>query len=76
MRTQGSKNKVSLPTKEPTFSDKGCELYPTCLGNEEYPQCPFRVCFEDLGDPASELYDKKQARAMRKWFLGDKNENQ
>jgi hypothetical protein len=67
-RPVGSKNTVRLPTKEPIFSDKGCELYPTCLGNDEYPQCPFSVCIEDLNDPESEMYDKEAARALLKWF--------
>jgi len=68
MRTKGSKNKVSLPERERIFSDTGCDLYPTCLGNEEYPQCPFSVCIEDLNDPESEMYDKEIARALLKWF--------
>ena len=70
MRTKGSKNTIALPIKEPTFSDKGCELYPTCLGNDEYPECPFSVCIEDLNDPQSEMYDRDTARALQKWFKG------
>lgn len=51
-----------------TYLDKGCELYPTCRGNEEYPQCPFVVCFEDLTSPEGEQYDRKKGMALRKWF--------
>lgn len=53
-----------------TYKDTGCELYPTCLGNDEYPQCPFSVCIEDLRDPKSELYDRGTAIILKKWFLG------
>ncbi len=67
-RPVGSKNTLPLSTKMPAFSDEGCELYPTCLGNDEYPQCPFSVCIEDLNDPQSEKYDKETAVALRNWF--------
>ena len=67
-RPEGSKNTVPLPVKMPSFSDKGCELYCTCLGNDEYPQCPFSVCIEDLNDPQSEMYDRETSRALQKWF--------
>ena len=52
-----------------TYPDKGCELYPTCLGNDEYPYCPFIVCIEDLKDQAGEQYNREQVKALRKWFL-------
>lgn len=64
-RKKGSKNTVELPVKEPTYEghpDKGCELYPTCLGNDEYLQCPFARCIEDLS--------KEERKVLRKWFLG------
>jgi len=58
-----------LSAKEPTYSEKGCELWPTCLGNDKYPQCPFSVCFEDLTDSEGELYDEVKVVALRRWFL-------
>ncbi len=67
-RPEGSKDSRKLPPRERVFSDIGCSLYPTCLGNEEYPQCPFSVCIEDLNDPQSEMYDRETAKALLKWF--------
>lgn len=54
-----------------TYPDRGCEFYSTCLGNEEYPQCPFNECIEDLRDPESELYDRGRAIILKKWFSGN-----
>ena len=61
--------------RETTHSDEGCELYPTCLGNEEYPQCPFRICFEDLTDSEGEYYDRDAVIALRRWFRGLNDES-
>lgn len=56
--------------REPEYiDDEGCELYPTCLGNEKYPVCPFRVCVEDLNQIEYEFYDRKKMSALRRWFF-------
>ena len=54
--------------REPDYPDEGCELFPSCLGNEKYPQCPFRVCMEDIMDSESEYYSKRDMMILRKWF--------
>jgi len=58
------KKGTKLPPREPTYEsypDRGCKLWPTCLGNEEYPQCPFAKCIDD--------YSRSEARVIRRWFL-------
>ena len=57
--------------REPEYADEGCELYPTCLGDKKYPQCPFRVCMEDIMDSESEYYSKRDMMILRKWFKED-----
>ncbi len=57
--------------REPDYPDEGCELYPTCLGDKKYPQCPFRVCMEDIMDSESEDYSKRDMMILRKWFKED-----
>lgn len=49
-----------------THKDLGCELWPSCLGNDEYPQCPFVKCIEDS--------NKAERKILRRWFLRGKNE--
>lgn len=60
-KREGIKQHPKVPDWD-TYPDKGCELYPTCLGNEEYPQCPFSKCVEDMS--------REEAKVLRKWFLG------
>ena len=61
--------------RELVYEDAGCELWPTCLGNKKYPQCPFRVCMEDIMDSESEDYSKRDMMILRKWFLRGINEH-
>jgi len=41
-------NSETMKVKEPKLKDKGCIIYPTCLGNKEYDECPFAKCLFDL----------------------------
>ncbi len=62
--------------REPDYEvDSRCELYPTCLGDKKYPQCPFRVCMEDIMDSESEDYSKRDMMILRRWFFRGINEH-
>ena len=62
-------NSNKIEARPPHWKDEGCELYPSCLGTKKYPQCPFRVCMEDIMDSESEDYSKRDMMILRRWFL-------